>query len=120
MRHRPSPAFLVFIAVIAAGILFLYSAPTCTPPPISAKEAVLREDLFTLRECINQYHADKGRYPPALETLIQERYIRKIPRNPFTHQESWRLVRSKHGTGIIDVRSEHSGRARDGSQYESW
>jgi general secretion pathway protein G len=100
--------------------------------PIRAKEAVLKEDLFTMRSCIDQYLADKGEYPPELQTLVDEGYLRFIPIEPISgSDEVWAVVRSdpdededlepiEGGGGIIDVYANIEEIALDGTPYKEW
>src|SRR5215831_6656811 len=56
----------------------------------SAKESVLRTDLFRMRDAIDQYYADKGKYPSTLDSLVSEGYMRKLPEDPFTKSsDTW-------------------------------
>ncbi len=95
---------------------------------IKAKEAVLKENLFQMREAIEQYYADKGHYPDSLETLVDEGYLREIPKDPFTKSsDTWQVVYENpedvgedYEAGIIDVKSGYSGRALDGTNYDEW
>ena len=74
---------LVVVAIL--GILVAIAVPQLQKAPVRAKEATLREDLFTFRSCLDQYYADKGHYPDTLQTLVTDKYIRKIPVDPFTN-----------------------------------
>jgi general secretion pathway protein G len=95
---------------------------------LSAKEAALKSDLFLMRDAIDQYYADKGRYPESLQTLVSESYIRAIPRDPFTNSsDTWQTVNAEPepgmtsaATGIYDVKSGYEGIANDGSRYADW
>ncbi|MCG3191634.1 MAG: hypothetical protein DIJKHBIC_00862 [Thermoanaerobaculia bacterium] len=119
---------LVVMAVI--GILAGIAIPQLLRTPMKAKEAALKENLFTFRSMIDQYFADKGRYPESLETLVTEKYIRKIPIDPITGSaETWELVfeeadasetSSDQPPGIIDVRSGSKDTALDGTTYDTW
>ena len=120
---------LVVIAII--GILVAIAVPQLQKAPIRAKEATLREDLFTFRTCLDQYYADKGHYPDTLQTLVTEKYIRKIPVDPFTKSaDTWQVVMeepdsseaasSQEAPGIIDVKSGAKQASLDGSPYNTW
>lgn len=117
---------LVVITII--GILATLVVGQFRQTPQKAKEAVLKEDLFTLRDVIDQYFADKGKYPESLETLVQDGYIRKIPLDPFTNtDQSWTVEHAEasdedpnSGGGIIDVHSGADSTAIDGSRYSEW
>lgn len=94
----------------------------------SSKEAVLREDLFRMREAIDQYHADKNRYPPSLEALVEDKYIRQVPIDPITRSaDTWQTTLSEPEPGnpsaepgIYNVRSGAEGTGLDGSPYSEW
>jgi general secretion pathway protein G len=81
---------LVVVAII--GILVSMAVPTYRGVVEKAKETVLRQNLFVLRDCIDQYYADKGRYPDSLETLVSDGYLRKVPVDPMTAQSDWVTV----------------------------
>lgn len=87
-----------------------------------SKEAVLREDLATVRDAIDHYHADKGIYPASLEVLVEQRYLRFIPEDPITgSKESWQLVPlPDNSPGMYDIRSGSQEVAKDGTPYASW
>lgn len=94
----------------------------------STREAALKSDLFLMRDAIDQYYADKGRYPDSLQTLVSESYLRAIPPDPFTRSgDTWQteLADPEPGsvsaaTGIYNVKSGHDGTALDGSRYSEW
>jgi general secretion pathway protein G len=94
----------------------------------SAKEAVLKEDLFRLREAIDQFYADKNKYPASLDELVTEKYIRLVPPDPFTQStETWQTVMSEPDPlnptaqpGVYDVKSGAEGSALDGTKYSDW
>ena len=94
----------------------------------STKEAAMKSNLFLMRDAIDQYYADKGKYPESLQTLVSENYLRAIPKDPFTNSaESWQTVladpepgSTSAATGIYDVKSGHDGTALDGSRYSDW
>jgi len=92
-----------------------------------AKEAALRSDLFMMREAIDQYYADKGKYPDSLETLVSERYLRAVPKDPITKEPNWETVQAEPepgtlstATGIYDVKSVAPGNALDNTRYADW
>lgn len=93
-----------------------------------AKEAVLKEDLYRMRQAIDQYYADKNTYPPSLDALVGERYLRAIPVDPFTNSsDTWRTIpaEAEPGSpsvdpGIYDVRSGSEGVSLDGTNYADW
>ena len=93
-----------------------------------SKEAVLKEDLFRMRDAIDQYYADKGNYPASLQTLVSEGYIRRIPEDPFTRStDTWITTQAEADpnstsaeAGIYDVKSGSDWVALDGSRYADW
>lgn len=95
---------------------------------IRAKEAVLKEDLFRMRDAIDQYYADKAKYPVGLDTLVSEGYLRSVPKDPFTQSaDSWQLIQSEPDLsdttaeiGIFDVKSGSPQTAIDGTKYAEW
>ena len=94
----------------------------------STKEAAMKSDLFLMHEAIDQYYADKGKYPESLQTLVSESYLRAIPVDPFTRSaDTWQteLADPEPGStsaasGIYKVRSGYDGTALDGSRYSDW
>ena len=75
----------------------------------SAKEATLKGQLFIMRESIDQYYADKGKYPDSLQTLVSESYLRSMPRDPFTtSSDTWQTVPAEPESGSTTA----CGRAR--------
>jgi general secretion pathway protein G len=93
-----------------------------------AREAVLKEDLFRLRDAIDQYYADKNMYPSSLDALVSDKYLRAIPVDPFTQSaDTWQTTMSESDPanpsaqpGVYDVKSGSDRTAMDGSQYSSW
>ena len=95
---------------------------------LRAQEATLKTDLFHMRDAIDQYFADKGKYPATLDALVTDNYLRKIPEDPITHStESWQTVPAEPDPsnpsaepGIYDVKSGAQGTALDGTNYKDW
>jgi general secretion pathway protein G len=95
---------------------------------VHANEAVLKDDLFKLRDAIDQYYADKNEYPDSLDALVSNGYIRTVPQDPFTKSaSSWQSVPAEpdpaHPTaqpGVYDVKSGSDGTALDGTKYSDW
>jgi general secretion pathway protein G len=94
----------------------------------SAKEAVLRNDLFHMRDAIDQYYADKNKYPSTLDSLVSEGYMRKLPVDPFTGSaDSWTTEPAEPDPsnpgadpGVYNVKSGATGTALDGTNYSDW
>jgi general secretion pathway protein G len=93
-----------------------------------SEESVLRTDLFRMRDAIDQYYADKNKYPTSLETLVSDGYMRKIPADPISKSvDTWQTVPAEPDPanptaepGIYDVKSGAQGTALDGSSYADW
>ena len=95
---------------------------------IRARESVLKEDLFRMRDAIDQYYADKTQYPATLDALVSEGYLRKVPDDPFTMSAAtWQTVPSEPDpnnpnapAGIYDVKSGSEATALDNTRYGDW
>ena len=93
-----------------------------------SQEAVLRDDLFKMRDAIDQYYADKNSYPQSLDSLVSDGYIRALPKDPFTKSEgTWQTVPSEPdpanptaAPGVYDVKSGSDATAADGTRYADW
>ncbi len=92
------------------------------------REGVLKEDLFRMRDAIDQYYADKNKYPATLDELVSEKYLRAIPVDPITGSaDTWQTVMSEPDPmnpsadmGIYDVKSGSDAVALDGTRYAEW
>ena len=117
---------LVVIALITilAGLAMTQYRNSVT----SSKEAVLKTDLFRMRDAIDQYYADKGKYPASLDALVSDGYLRKIPEDPITRAtDTWQTVPAEPDPanpsaepGIYDVKSGAQGTGLDGTPYSEW
>jgi general secretion pathway protein G len=95
---------------------------------VHSKEAVLKEDLFRMRDAIDQYYADKGQWPSTIDALVSDGYLRKVPDDPFTKSSStWQSVPAEPDpnnptaeAGVYDVKSGSDATALDGSKYAEW
>lgn len=118
---------LELITVVSLiAILTAIALPNYRAAIIQAKEAVLREDLFQFRDRIDQYYADKGKYPESLEALMEQGYLRAIPADPMTGAADWTVVPAEpdpddpDATGIYDVKSSSTGVSVGGTPYSEW
>ncbi|MEO5895459.1 MAG: prepilin-type N-terminal cleavage/methylation domain-containing protein [Vicinamibacterales bacterium] len=92
------------------------------------QEATLKTDLFRMRDAIDQYYADKGKYPSSLDALVSDGYMRKVPEDPFTKSpDSWQAIPAEPDpgnpsaeAGIYDVKSGAQGQSLDGSSFVDW
>ena len=112
---------LVVMSIIAT--LLMIAVPRYFSSLERSKEAVLRQDLAVMRDTIDKFYGDLGRYPDSLTELVEKRYLRGVPVDPETNSsETWILVPSEDAelTGARDVQSGSEGVARDGTSYSSW
>lgn len=117
---------LVVIAII--GIVATVAVGSYQRSILKAKEATLKEDLYIMRQSINLYFADKGRWPLDLQDLVDEKYLMRVPVDPLTESsETWITEYAEISDqdisteqGIANVRSGSSGTSLDGSAYADW
>lgn len=113
---------MVVMAIIAT--LLTLALPRYFHSVDRSREAVLRQDLHIMRDAIDKFMADRGRYPATLEELAERRYLRKVPPDPITDSASTWIVVAPPGNespeGVYDVRSGAPGNSLDGEAYESW
>ena len=94
----------------------------------SSREAVLHTDLFRMRDAIDQYYADKAKYPASLDALVSDGYMRKIPEDPMTKSsDTWQTVAAEPDPGnpsaepgIYDVKSGATGTGLDGRAFSDY
>lgn len=112
---------LVVITIIA--LLLTIAVPRYFGGVDRAKEAVLQEDLATMRDALDKFYADTGKYPATLDELVSRRYLRKIPVDPITDSaETWETIPPEDPLlgGVYDVKSGAIGTSRDGKPYNEW
>lgn len=115
---------VITIIMILAGIAVVQYRNSVQ----AADETVLRTNLFRMRDAIDQYYADKGKYPASLDALVSDRYLREVPIDPITRDRtSWRTVPAdpdpsnpSAGPGIYDVKSGAEGVGLDGKRYSAY
>jgi general secretion pathway protein G len=107
--------------VVIAGILATLAEPSFQGAVLKAREAALKQNLFTLRDAIDQYKADRGKYPPGLADLTTAGYIKRIPIDPLTRSEdSWQPQVDQMDGGVGDVHSGSDLVGTDGTPYNRW
>ena len=112
---------LVVMAIIAT--LLTIAVPRYFGSLDRSKEAVLKENLYQMRDAISKYYADKGKYPESLDSLMTDKYLRKVPVDPITDSAAtWVAVppEDPQKGGVYDVKSGAQGKATDGSEFASW
>jgi general secretion pathway protein G len=128
MKHRHRQRFgftlielLVVLAIVST--LLLLVAPRYFHKVDAAKEAVLRDNLRSVRDVIDKFYGDNGRYPETLEELVEMKYLRGLPVDPITESAStWQLVPVPDGYkgAVYDLHSGAQGADRDGKKYADW
>ena len=122
MRGFTLMELMVVMAIIAS--LMTLALPRYFNSVERSREAVLRQDLSIMRDAIDKFYADRGRYPATLEELAERRYLRRVPVDPVTESATtWVVVAPPDGElreGVYDVRSGAPGQSLDGEAYESW
>ncbi len=115
---------VITLIVILAGIAISTHATSVR----RAKEAVLKENLFRMNDALDQYMADKGKWPPDLSALVTENYLRQIPKDPITDSaDTWQTQMSEPDPsnpdevpGISGVKSGAAGTSLEGTNYSDW
>jgi general secretion pathway protein G len=151
MTGRKSKGFTLvelIVVITIIGILAGVAISNVKWAQQRARESALRHDLFEMRKAIDDYYADKQKYPDSLETLKSERYLRNIPKDPITMKQEWDEVQAQPDTGatgtggatpdptaapidptalgtsgqpgIGDVKSKAPGNGLDGTAYNTW
>ncbi|MGB9906892.1 MAG: type II secretion system protein [Candidatus Saccharicenans sp.] len=120
----------ILIVLSIIGILLGLAVPQYQMSVKRAREAVLKENLFIMRKMIDQYYQDKHKYPPSLQSLVEENYLKALPIDPITgSNETWVEVRQMppvdeyvpgENLGIVDVKSGSEAKALDGTFYNTW
>ena len=112
---------LIVLAIV--GTLLTLALPRYFGSVDKSKEAVLKENLYQLREAISRYHSDKGKYPENLESLAADKYLRRVPLDPITESAAtWIVIAPEDPQkgGVYDIKSGAQGKARDGSEFAQW
>jgi len=129
-RNRGFTLLEILIVFTLIGILVGLGLPQYKTATKRAREAVLKENLFQIRKLIDQYYADKEKYPTSLQTLVDEDYVRYIPIDPITKSSgTWVEIQEipsddelllDFQPGVVDVRSGSDQKALDGTLYNTW
>src|SRR5450759_532845 len=114
----------LMIVMAIMGIIISMAVPIYQKSIIRSKESVLKQNLFTIRQVIDEYTYDKQKAPQSLQDLVQQGYLRSIPVDPMTGSDnSWRIIMedamnstSQNEPGIYDVRSGSEGKSLEGAR----
>ena len=112
---------LVVLAIVAS--LLTIAVPSYFASLENSKETALRQSLSVMRDAIDHYHGDLGKYPDSLQDLVAKRYLRSIPSDPITGlADNWVLEGSTESGsgGVRNIKSGAPGNGRDGTPYASW
>ena len=126
MRRRQGFTLIELLVVMAiVALLASIAAPRYFKSLDKAKETALQSSLAVMRDAIDHYAADKGRYPDSLDVLVGARYLREIPEDPLAEsREQWVMLPPPSDAqmrgGVYDVRSGATGRGSDGRLYADW
>ncbi|MGL4995513.1 MAG: type II secretion system protein [Deefgea sp.] len=111
---------LLVVLAIMASLLTLV-VPRYFQQTDRAQEVVLKHNLVAVRDGIDKFFADTGRYPANLDELVSKKYLRELPLDPITgKRDTWIIVAPETGTGVYDLKSGAEGTSNDGTLYSSW
>lgn len=123
MRRRGFTLIELLVVLAIVALLLSIAAPRYYASLDRSKEAVLKENLYQLRDAIGKYYGDKGKYPETLDALIAEKYLRTVPDDPMTETSAtWIVVppaQPQQG-GVFDVKSGAPGRGLKGTEFSTW
>lgn len=128
LRQRGFTLIEMIIVIAIMGILIGIAAPIYKTHLLHARETVLKEDLFSMRQAIDQYTQDKNKAPQALDDLVSAGYLHALPKDPFTSSaETWQPVQEdlvetpeQSEPGITDVHSGSNQTSSEGTAYSTW
>jgi general secretion pathway protein G len=128
IRQRGFTLVELTIVILIILILIGIAAPMYSQSVVRARESTLRQDLDTMRKCIDAYTMDKQRAPQSLDDLVSAGYLREIPLDPITRsRDTWVTAQEdlynsidQTESGITDVHSGAPGTGLDGTPYSSW
>jgi len=113
----------LLVALTIIALLLSLVVPRYFGSLARADEAVLKENLYLLRDAIDKHFADTGKYPASLDELASKKYIRSVPADPITQsQTTWVVLPPSDPTlgAVYDIKSGAKGAGRDGKPYEQW
>jgi general secretion pathway protein G len=124
---RPGGFTLIELIVVLTivSLLLTLAAPKYFQSIQRSKETALKQNLATLRDAIDKFYSDQGKYPDALADLASKRYLRMLPQDPVTQSvDTWITLAPPSAANVpgqvYDVRSGAAGNAVDGTAYAEW
>ncbi len=122
LRHQHGTTIIELMMVVTIiGILATLATPSYYQSAIKAKETALKHNLFTIRDVLDQYRADRGTYPATLAELASAGYLKGIPVDPFTKSDStWQEILDQAEGGVFDVHSGSDLVGFNGTPYNQW
>jgi general secretion pathway protein G len=113
----------LLVVMVVIGMLLTIAVPRYFKSLEHSREAVLKQDITTLRESIDRFYGDTGKYPETLQVLVDKHYLRAIPVDPISKAaDTWVLLHAEdpEDAGIKDVHSGAQGNDTQGQPYASW
>lgn len=126
MTGNARPGFTLIemlVVMVIIGMLLSIAVPRYLRSLERSKEVVLKQDLSALRESIDKFYGDSGKFPESLATLVEKHYLRSIPVDPIAKSaDKWVLVLDDEpeDTGVKDVHSGAEGSGQNGVPYATW
>ena len=124
----PAGFTLLELMIVISIIIILVSValPQFQKTIMHARETVLRDDLFKMRSLLDQYAADKGKLPQSLDDLVNEHYLREVPKDPITDNKDWNVetgedpYSTEGASGVTNVHSASGDVSTEGTPYSEW
>lgn len=113
----------ILVVITLISILIAIAQPSYRSTILRAKETVLKENLFTIRDAIDKYYADKNKFPESLDVLVSDKYMKAVPIDPITQsQTTWIIIPPSDGEegAVFNVTSGSDQTGSDGKPYKEW
>ena len=122
MRHKGFTFIELMVVLAIIAMLVSITMPRYFEGLEKSREAVLRENLSVMRKSIDHYYGDKNLYPPSLQSLVDERYLKFIPEDPLTEKaDTWQTVMPPDNSNrVYDIHSGSPDTASNGTLYNTW